>query len=99
MVVIATPRGEIQARALVTARMRPVLVQGRTLHQVGLPYHFGGRGLVKGDVVNDLVAISQEPNVRIMEAKALVCSISPAAPAEHLRHSETSDRGPSEATE
>ncbi|MBA2257562.1 MAG: hypothetical protein H0W18_01565 [Acidobacteria bacterium] len=50
-------------------------INGRTLHQVGLPYHFGGRGLVKGDVVNDLVAISQEPNVRIMEAKALVCSV------------------------
>jgi hypothetical protein len=25
--------------------------------------------------LNDLVAISQEPNVRIMEAKALVCRI------------------------
>jgi formate dehydrogenase major subunit len=50
-------------------------VQGRPLHQVGLPYHFGGRGLVTGDVVNDLVAISEEPNVRIMEAKALVCRL------------------------
>jgi formate dehydrogenase major subunit len=85
MVRIATPRGSIQARALVTARMRPVFVQGRTLHQVGLPYHFGGRGLVKGDVVNDLVAISQEPNVRIMESKALVCSIT-ALPGETGSH-------------
>ena len=75
MLVIATPRGEIQARALVTARIRPMTINGRTLHQVGLPYHFGGRGLVKGDVVNDLVAISEEPNVRIMESKALVCSV------------------------
>ncbi|HJR59748.1 MAG TPA: molybdopterin-dependent oxidoreductase [Vicinamibacterales bacterium] len=75
MIVVATPRGEIRARALVTPRIRPMTIRGRTLHQVGLPYHFGGRGLVKGDVVNDLVAISQEPNVRIMEAKALVCSI------------------------
>ena len=75
-VAITTPRGAIEARALVTPRMRPVFVQGRTLHQVGLPYHFGGRGLVTGDVVNDLVAISQEPNVRIMESKALVCRVS-----------------------
>jgi formate dehydrogenase major subunit len=73
--VITTPRGAIEARALVTPRMRPLIVQGRTLHQVGLPYHFGGRGLVTGDVVNDLVAISQEPNVKIMEAKVLVCRI------------------------
>jgi formate dehydrogenase major subunit len=75
MVIVATPRGEIRARALVTPRIRPVMIHGRQLHQVGLPYHFGGRGLVKGDVVNDLIAISQEPNVRIMEAKALVCSV------------------------
>jgi formate dehydrogenase major subunit len=52
-----------------------VTINGRVIHQVGLPYHFGGRGLVKGDVVNDLVAISQEPNVRIMESKALVCRV------------------------
>jgi formate dehydrogenase major subunit len=58
--------------------MQPVRVQGRIVHQVGLPYHFGGRGLVRGDVVNDLVAISEEPNVRIMEAKALVCRITTA---------------------
>ena len=74
-VIIRTPRGAIEARALVTPRMRPVTVRGRVIHQVGLPYHFGGRGLVTGDVVNDLVAISEEPNVRIMEAKALVCRV------------------------
>jgi formate dehydrogenase major subunit len=76
-VTIATPRGAIEARALVTRRIRPLLVHGRTLHQVALPYHFGGRGLVTGDVVNDLIPMSEEPNVRIMEAKALVCSVKP----------------------
>ncbi|MCA1563672.1 MAG: molybdopterin-dependent oxidoreductase [Acidobacteria bacterium] len=74
-VTIASPRGTIEARALVTHRIRPLTVAGRTMHQVALPYHFGGRGLVKGDVVNDLVAISEEPNVRIMESKALVCRV------------------------
>jgi formate dehydrogenase major subunit len=74
-VIVTTPRGAIEARALVTARIRPIFSQGRTVHQVGLPYHFGGRGLVTGDVVNDLVAISEEPNVRIMESKALVCRV------------------------
>jgi formate dehydrogenase major subunit len=79
VVIVETPRGGIEARALVTARMRPLVVNGRTIHQVGLPYHFGGRGLVRGDVVNDLVAISEEPNVRIMESKALVCNVRRAA--------------------
>ena len=74
---ITTPRGSIVARALVTARMRPLMVQGRTVHHVGLPYHWGPRGIVKGDVVNDLLAISEEPNVKIFESKALVCRIEP----------------------
>jgi formate dehydrogenase major subunit len=74
-VTIATPRGEIEARALVTARMPSLVVGGRRVHQVGLPYHWGSLGLVRGDSANDLVAISQEPNARIMEAKALVCRL------------------------
>jgi formate dehydrogenase major subunit len=53
-------------------------VDGRRVHQVGLPYHFGYRGLVKGDIVNDLLAISEEPNVRIFESKGLTCSLSRA---------------------
>jgi formate dehydrogenase major subunit len=44
---------------------------------VGLPYHWGYNGLVKGDITNDLLVISEEPNVRIMETKALVCDITP----------------------
>jgi formate dehydrogenase major subunit len=76
-VTITTARAVIEARALVTPRMRPLTVEGRTVHQVGLPYHFGGRGLVGGDVVNDLLAISEEPNVRIMETKALLCDLTP----------------------
>jgi formate dehydrogenase major subunit len=74
-VTIATPRGMVEARALVTARMKPLPIDGKRVHQVGLPYHWGPRGIARGDVANDLVAISEEPNVRIMEAKALVCSL------------------------
>ena len=57
--------------------MRPLWIDGQRVHQVGLPYHWGYKGRVKGDVVNDLLAISEEPNVRIMETKALVCDIQP----------------------
>jgi formate dehydrogenase major subunit len=72
---ITTARGIVEARALVTPRVRPIQLDGRVVHQVGLPYHWGYKGLVKGDVVNDLVAISEEPNVRIMETKALLCNV------------------------
>jgi formate dehydrogenase major subunit len=74
---IVTPRALVEARVLVTPRMRPMHIDGRMVHQVGLPYHWGYRGTVTGDVVNDLLVISEEPNVRIMETKALICNIIP----------------------
>src|SRR2546426_370139 len=74
---ITTPRGIVEARVMVTRRMRAMWVDGRRIHHVGLPYHWGYRGLVTGDIANDLLSISEEPNVRIMEAKALVCNLTP----------------------
>jgi formate dehydrogenase major subunit len=75
-VTLMTRRGIVEARALVTTRMRPLLINGKMVHQVGVPYHWSYRGLVKGDSANDLVAISEEPNVRIMEAKGILCDLS-----------------------
>ena len=74
---ISTPRGSIEARALVTPRIRPLVVDGQVIHQVALPFHYGRHGHAAGDVVNDLIPISQEPNVRIMESKALLCRVEP----------------------
>ncbi|MHB8240497.1 MAG: formate dehydrogenase, partial [Solirubrobacteraceae bacterium] len=36
---IATARGVIEARVLVTDRMSPLTVHGRTVHQIGMPFH------------------------------------------------------------
>jgi formate dehydrogenase major subunit len=74
-VTITSMRGIIEAHALVTSRMQPLDIDGKRVQQVGVPYHWGYRGLVKGDSANDLVAISEEPNVRIMESKALLCNV------------------------
>ncbi|HEY6709826.1 MAG TPA: molybdopterin dinucleotide binding domain-containing protein, partial [Actinomycetota bacterium] len=74
---IVTARAAIEARVLVTDRIRPLTVQGRTVHQVGLPYHWGSRGLVTGDAANDLLSIVLDPNVHIQEAKAATCDIRP----------------------
>ena len=79
---IITPRALVEARVMVTSRMRPLQIDGRPVHHVGLPYHWGYRGNVTGDVVNDLLVISEEPNVRIMETKALVCNIVPGRRAQ-----------------
>ncbi len=62
---------------LVTDRIPPLRVGGRTLHQVGLPYHWGSRGLVTGDAANDLFPLALDPNVRIQEVKAASCDVRP----------------------
>ena len=77
-VTVSTARASVEARAQVSARMKPLRVDNGIVHQVGLPYHWGYKGLVRGDVVNDLVAFSEEPNVRIMETKSLLCNVTPS---------------------
>jgi formate dehydrogenase major subunit len=75
-VVISTPRGSIRAKALVTRRIRPYRLKDRTVHHVGLPWHWGYKGVAKGDVVNNLSALVGDPNVSIHEAKVFVCQVS-----------------------
>jgi formate dehydrogenase major subunit len=76
-VIISTPRGEIEAKAMVTRRMRPLRVSGQTVHQIGLPFHWGFQGKSKGSITNDLAHMVLEPNVSIEEAKAFTCNIRP----------------------
>ena len=52
-------------------------MQGRKTHQIGLPYHWGSRGLTTGGAANDLTSIALDPNVHIQEVKAFSCDIRP----------------------
>jgi len=74
---ISTARAEIEARVLVTSRMQPLRMRKRTVHQIGLPYHWSSKGLVTGDTVNELIAFVADPNVSIQESKALTADIRP----------------------
>ncbi len=79
-VEISTPRGRIRAKALVTRRIRPYRLRDRdgsekVVHHVGLPWHWGYKGISTGDVVNDLSALVGDPNVSIHEAKVFVCQV------------------------
>jgi formate dehydrogenase major subunit len=74
---IVTARTAIEARVMVTDRVQPLAVRGRLVHHVGLPYHWGRRGLVRGDTVNDLFPLVLDPNVHIQEVKAATCDIRP----------------------
>jgi formate dehydrogenase major subunit len=74
-VVVSTARNQIECKALVTRRVRPLRHNRKVIHEVGLPYHWGYKGLVTGAMANDLVALSEEPNVYIQEDKALTCNL------------------------
>jgi formate dehydrogenase major subunit len=74
---ILTARTAIEARVMVTERIKPLPVDGRTMHQVGLPYHWGNKGISTGDSANDLFALTLDPNVHIQEVKAASCDIQP----------------------
>ena len=74
---LVTARNAIEARVMVTDRMAPLRVQGRTVHQIGMPYHWGPNGYSTGDSANELMSISLDPNVHIQEVKALTADIRP----------------------
>jgi formate dehydrogenase major subunit len=74
---IVSTRTAIEARVLVTERMQPLNVQGRLVHQIGLPWHWGTNGVSAGDSANDLFPIVLDPNVHIQESKVATCDIRP----------------------
>jgi formate dehydrogenase major subunit len=74
---IRTARAEIEARVLVTRRIRPLNLNGRLIHQIGMPYHWSSKGLVRGDCPNELFPFVADPNVSIMETKAISVTMEP----------------------
>jgi formate dehydrogenase major subunit len=74
---IVSARAAIEARVMVTERIPDLQVDGRCIHQVGLPYHWGWRGLATGDAANDLLPLALDSNVHISEFKAATCDVRP----------------------
>jgi formate dehydrogenase major subunit len=77
-VVVSSARGELWAVAMVTTRFRPFKVAGSTVHQVGLPWHFGwqfpedGSG---GESANLLTPTVGDANTMIPETKAFMVNV------------------------
>lgn len=75
-VTIVTSRTAIEARVLVTERLRSLRLGERFVEQVGLPYHWGRNGITRGDSPNDLVNLTLDPNVYIQD-KVGTCDVRP----------------------
>jgi formate dehydrogenase major subunit len=73
--VLSTARGNVDAKALVTTRLRPFIINGKLVHQVGMPWVFGWDGYATGDIANVLLAIHGDPNTSIHTTKALTCNL------------------------
>jgi hypothetical protein len=75
-VTISTALGEMEARALVSGRLRPLrIARNKRIHQIGIPYNYGRFGFARGDTPGELVPLAMDPNVSIHEGKSLTCNI------------------------
>jgi len=91
---IVTARAAIEARVLVTDRIVPLRIGKRVFEQIGVPYHWGGTGLVRGDSANELSAFAADPNVSIMNSKAHTADIEPGRVAWRLHPKRNGNRLP-----
>jgi formate dehydrogenase major subunit len=77
---VVTARQAVEARVLVTERIKPLEIGShppRTMHLVGVPYHWGSVGIVTGDSANELLSVALDKNVHISEYKTATCDIRP----------------------
>jgi formate dehydrogenase major subunit len=78
LIRVSSARGSILGRALVTKRLRPMLVDGRTVWQIGFPIHWGFAGVRVGPLANTLTAAVVEPNVWTPEYKTFLVKVEKA---------------------
>ena len=74
-VIVESARGQVNVVALVTKRFRPFQLNGQTVHQIGLPWHWGFAGLCVGDSANRLTPHVGDANTMIPEFKAFLCDV------------------------
>jgi formate dehydrogenase major subunit len=78
-VVVRSKRGRIVAKAVVTKRIKPLKVNGKEVHTVGIPLHWGFNGQVKpGYLTNTLTPFVGDGNVQTPEFKAFLVNVEKA---------------------
>jgi formate dehydrogenase major subunit len=70
LVTVSSARGSIDLKACVTKRFKPFQINGKTVHQVGIIWHWGYMGLSTGPSGNVLTPFLGDANTRIPESKA-----------------------------
>jgi formate dehydrogenase major subunit len=75
LVVVSSIRGSITVKACVTKRWKPYNIDGRIIHEVGIPWHWGWAGMAPGESANILTPFIGDANTRIPETKAFLVNI------------------------
>jgi len=78
LVVVSSGRGEVKAVAMVSERLKPFKIMNSTVHQVGLPWHFGWQFPEDGsgyDSANLLTPNVGDANTMIPESKAFMVNV------------------------
>ena len=84
VVVVESLRGRVEAVAMVTVRIKPFTVMGKTVHLVGMPFAFGWTKPKCGDAVNRLTTSVGDPNTTIPEYKACLVNLKKATKVTEL---------------
>ena len=74
-VIVESTRGQVYLVALVTKRFKPFQLNGKSVHQVGIPWHWGYTGLSTGDSANTLTPHVGDANTMIPEYKAFLVNV------------------------
>ena len=74
-VIVESARGKVDVVAVVTKRFKPFRLSGKTVHQVGVTWHWGFTGLSTGDSANMLTPHVGDANTMIPEFKAFLVDV------------------------
>lgn len=79
MIKVRSKRGQIIAKAVVTKRLRPLMIEGKETHTIGIPNHWGFKGLTKkGYITNVLTPSVGDANTQTPEFKAFLVDVQKA---------------------
>jgi formate dehydrogenase major subunit len=72
-------RGSVVVDAVITKRLKPMTIHGKTQHLIGMTHHYSWAGVFgTGETVNDLTPNVGDPNTQVPEYKAFLVNIEKA---------------------
>ncbi len=78
MVKVSSARGSISGKAMVTKRIKPMMINGKQIYQIGFPIHWGYAGRSTGPLANFLTPTVLDANSSMPEYKTFLVNLEKA---------------------